>query len=94
MYPVLTEHDLRVEASLQVVAADPAHVLTQDVGYPACFDVFDQLLPGGALEIAAAPAVVRVVDDIVPALSCCICFEVLFLIDDGVAIPGQVIVTG
>ena len=58
------------------------------------FDICDQPFPRGALENTAAPAVVRVMDDVLIALLGSVGFEVLFLIDDGVAIPSQVIVTG
>ena len=64
------------------------------MGHSACFHILDELLPGRAFKIAAAPSVVRIVDDVLVALLGGISFEVLFLIDDGVAIPGEVIITG
>ena len=66
------------KAGLQVVPADSRHVLTEDMSHFPGFDICDQPFPRGALKIAAAPAVVRVMDDVFIALLGSVGFEVLF----------------
>jgi len=91
---VLTEEHLRVKASLQIVTPRPAHILDNDMGNFACLNICDELLPCRALEIAAAPAVVRIVSAVGVAPLLGVAFEIFFLIHDGITIPGVVIVTG
>lgn len=57
-------------------------------------DVCNQLFPSWAFKIAAAPAVVGIVTAVGVAPLLGIAFEVFFLIHDGIAIPGVVIVAG
>ena len=90
---VLTEEHLRVKAGLQVITTSPAHVLDDHMGNLARLNVCDELLPCWTLKVAAAPAVVRIVPTVGVASLLCIAFEVFFLIHDGVAITGIVIVT-
>ena len=91
---VLPEEYLRVKASLQIVTPRPAHILDDHMGNFACLNICDELLPCRALEIAAAPAVVRIVSAVGVAPLLGIAFEIFFLIHDGITIPGVVIVTG
>ena len=91
---VLPEEYLRVKSGLQIVTPRPAHILDDHMGDFACLNICDELLPCRALEITAAPAVVRIVSAVGVAFLLGIAFEVFFLIHDGIAIPGVVIVTG
>ena len=90
---VLPEEYLRVKAGLQVITPRPAHVLDNDMVYLPGLDVCNELLPCRALKIAAAPAVVCIVPTVGVASLLGVAFEVFFLIHDGVAITGVVIVT-
>ena len=90
---VLTEENLRVKACLQVITPRPTHVLDDHMGHFSGFDVCHQLLPSRTVEIAAAPAVIGVVAAVDVASLLGVAFEVFFLIHDGVAITGIVIVT-
>ena len=91
---VLPEKYLRVKAGLQVVPSRPAHILNNHMGNLACFNVCDEPLPCRTFKIAAAPSVVRIVPAVGVASLLGIVFEVFFLIHDGIAISGVVIVTG
>ena len=89
---------LRKEAQLTSLTADWRRWVLRTVEDCRVFalvpESLDELLPGRALEIAAAPAIVRVMDDVLVTLLGSESFEVLFLINDGIAIPGQVVVAG
>lgn len=91
---VLPEEYLRVKAGLQIVTPRPAHILDDHMGNLTRLNVCNELLPCRTLEIAAAPAVVGIVAAVGVASLLGIAFEVFFLIHDGVAIPGVVIVAG
>ena len=91
---VLPEEYLRVKSGLQIVTPRPAHILDNDMGYLPGLDVCNQLFPSWAFKIAAAPAVVGIVTAVGVAPLLGIAFEVFFLIHDGIAIPGVVIVAG
>lgn len=90
---VLPEEYLRVKSGLQIVTPRPAHILDNDMGHLACFNVRHQLFPCRTLEIAAAPSIIGIVAAVGVASLLGIAFEVFFLIHDGVAITGVVIVT-
>ena len=90
---MLPEEYLRVKAGLQIVTPRPAHILDNDMGHLACFNVRHQLFPCRTLEIAAAPSIIGIVAAVGVASLLGIAFEVFFLIHDGVAITGIVIVT-
>ena len=91
---VLPEEYLRVKSGLQIVTPRPTHILDNDMGYLPGLDVCNQLFPSWAFKIAAAPAVVGIVTAVGVAPLLGIAFEVFFLIHDGIAIPGVVIVAG
>jgi hypothetical protein len=91
---VLTEEHLRVKAGLQIVTPRPAHILDNHMGNLTCLNVCDKLFPCRPLKIAAAPAVVGIVPTVGVTSLLGIAFEIFFLIHDGIAIPGVVIVTG
>ena len=90
---MLPEEYLCVKAGLQIVTPRPAHILDNDMGHLACFNVRHQLFPCRTLEIAAAPSIIGIVAAVGVASLLGIAFEVFFLIHDGVAITGIVIVT-
>ena len=91
---VLPEEYLRVKSGLQIVTPRPAHILDDHMGNLARLNICDELLPCRALEIAAAPTVVRIVSAVGVTFLLGVAFEVFFLIHDGVTIPGVVIVAG
>ena len=91
---MLTEKYLGVKAGLQIVTTCTAHILYNDMSYLACFNICDQPLPRRSFKGSSTPTVIGIVDTVFVAPLCGIAFEVFFLIDDGVAIPGLVIVTG
>ncbi len=91
---VLPEEYLRVKSGLQIVAPCPAHILDNHMGNLTRLNVCDELLPCRALEIAAAPSVIGIVAAVGVAPLLGVAFEVFFLIHDGIAIPGVVIVAG
>ncbi len=94
MNSILPEHDLGVEAGLQVVPADAAHVLAQQMGDLPGFHVRHQPFPAGALKIAAGPSIVRIVDEVGIAALLRVGFEVSFLVQNGVRVARDVIVAG
>ena len=91
---VLPEEHLRVKPGLQIITTGPAHVLDNDMGHLPSLNVRHQLLPCGTVKVAAAPAVIGIVAAVGVASLLGIAFEIFFLIHDGIAIPGVVIVTG
>ena len=91
---MLSEEHLRVKACLQIVTPRPAHILDDHMGNPTCLNVCDKLFPCRPLEIAAAPAIIGVMAAVGVASLLGIAFEVFFLIHDGIAVPGVVIVAG
>jgi len=91
---VLPEEYLRVKSGLQIVTPRPAHILDDHMGNLACLNICDELLPCRELEITAAPAVVGIVPTVGVASLLGIAFEIFFLIHDGIAISGIVIVAG
>ena len=90
---VLTEEHLRAKAGLQIVTPCPAHVLDDHMSNLSGLNVRHQLLPCRPLEIAAAPSIIGVMAAVGVASLLSVAFEVLFLIDDGVAVASIVIVT-
>ena len=94
MNTVLPEHDFRVKTGLQIISADSAHVLYQNMSNLPGFNIRHQLLPCRSFKIASAPAVIGVVPEIGVTSLLCIAFQVLFLIYNGITIADLVIVTG
>ena len=90
---VLPEEYLRIKAGLQIITTGSAHVLDNDMGHLSGLDVCHQLLPCRPFKISTAPAVIRIVPTVGVASLPGVAFEVLFLIHDGVAVAGVVIVT-
>ena len=90
---VLPEEYLRVKAGLQIITTSPTHVLDNDMGYLSGLDVRHQLLPSWTVKIAAAPAIIGIVAAVGVASLLGVAFEVSFLIHDGIAVTGIVIVT-
>ena len=56
---VLGKQDLCVEAGLQIISPDPAHVLGNDTAHFSGLNVRNKLFPAGPLKICTAPAVIR-----------------------------------
>ena len=83
MNPMLPEEYLSVEARLQIVSADPAHVLDQHGSDLPGLNVRDQPLPVRAVEVAAGPAVVGIVVQVRVAVLCGVGFEVKLLVCNG-----------
>ena len=90
---MLPEEYFGVISGLQVIASDPAHVFRQHSRDLSRFNVRDQPFPGGPFKVSAAPAIVRIMDAIQKAMLCGIQFQVFFLVGDGIAVPGEVVIT-
>ena len=90
---VLPEEYLRVESRLQIITTRPAHVLDNDMGYLSGLNVRHQPFPCGTVKITAAPAVIGVMAAVGVASLLGVAFEVFFLIHDGIAVTGIVIVS-
>ena len=91
---MLTEEHLRVKSGLQIISADSAHVLDDHMSHFPGFNICLQPLPCRTIKVAAGITVIGIVDNITVALLLSVAFEVFFLIDNGIAIPGLFIVTG
>ena len=89
---MLAEEHLRIKACFQIIASNPAHVLGKNHADLACFHVGNQALPAGAVEVASAPAVIRVVPAVGKAVLGSIAFKIALLIDNGVGFSLLVIV--
>ena len=94
MNPMLTKEYLGVKARLQIVTPCPAHVLDNHPADLPGFNVGNHALPIGTLKVAAGPAIVRIVGDVGIAVLGRVVFEVCFLIQNGVAVAREIIVTG
>ena len=90
---VLGKQDLCVEAGLQIISPDPAHVLGNDTAHFSGLNVRNKLFPAGPLKICTAPAVIRVMDDVGKAPLGSIAFEHGFLIEYRVTVPNLLIIT-
>ena len=90
---MLSEEHLRVKACLQIITTRPTHGLDDHMSNLSGLDVRHQLLPCRPFKISTAPAVIRIVPTVGVASLPGVAFEVLFLIHDGVAVAGVVIVT-
>ena len=90
---VLPEEYLRVKSGLQIITTSPTHVFDDYMSNLSGLDVLHQLLPSGTVKVAAAPSVIGIVAAVGVAPLLGVAFEVFFLIHDGVAVTGIVIVT-
>ena len=91
---VLAEHHFRIKSCFKIVAPDSAHILRQNHANLSGFHVGNQAFPAGAVEIAAAPSVVRIVLAVGEAMLVSIILQIELLVHDGVAFPVEVIVAG
>ena len=91
---MLPEEYLCVKAGLQIVTPRPAHIFYNDMSNFACFNVSNKLFPSGTLKISSTPTVIGIVLTVRITFLMGIAFEVLFLIDNTVAITSLVIITG
>ena len=91
---VLTEHHFRIKSCFKIVAPDSAHILRQNHANLSGFHVGNQAFPAGAVEIAAAPSVVRIVLAVGESMLVSIILQIELLVHDGVAFPVEVIVAG
>ena len=91
---MLGKQDLCVEAGLQIISPDPAHVLGNDTAHFSGLNVRNKLFPAGPLKICTAPAVIRVMDDVGKAPLGSIAFEHGFLIEYRVTVPNLLIIAG
>ena len=90
---VLPEEYLCVKAGLQIITTSSTHVLDNDMSHFSGLNIRHQLLPCGTVKIAAAPAIIGIMAAVGVTSLLGVAFEVLFLIHDGVAVTGIVIVT-
>ena len=69
------------------------HQLRESVTALPGLNVRHRPLPGRPVKIAARPSVIRTMDTVSIPVVCGVALQVFFLIDDRIAVPGQVIVT-
>ena len=50
---MLTEHDLRIKAGLQIISADSVHVLYDNMSHPPGFNIGKQPLPRRTVKVAS-----------------------------------------
>ena len=90
---MLPKEDFRIEASLQIVPPDTAHVLGDHTANLPDLNVRDELFPTGPLKVCPAPSIVRIVDRVRESPLGGVAFEHSLLIHDGVTVPNLLIVT-
>ena len=81
-HPEFAKEDFRIKSSLKIVTANPAHVLCDDTADLASFNIGNQPLPIGPVEVPAGPAVIGVVDAVVKAMLSGVALQLHFLICD------------
>ena len=91
---VLTEHHFRIKSCFKIVAPDSAHILSQNHADLSGFHVGNQVFPAGAVEIAAAPSVVRIVFAVGESMLIGVILQIELLVHDGVTFSVEVIVAG
>ena len=74
-----------VEADFQIVSAKSAHVLDDHSTDQASLNITHHLGECRSIKVRTGVAVVRVMPDVCEAILSCIVFQVLFLIENGVA---------
>ena len=91
--PMLPEQDLGIEARLQIVTPDTAHILGDHTADFPGLNVCHKLFPTGPLKICPAPSVVRVMGNVSKSSLGSIAFKHGLLIHNGIAVPNLLIVT-
>ena len=91
---VLRENYLGVEADLQIVAPDPAHVLGDNSSDFVGFHILYETVSRRTVEGSAAVPIVRVVNWIVEVLLSGIDFQTFLLVLDGAAFLAKTVLTG
>ena len=91
---VIGEVRIRVIADLQIVAPEAAHILHDDGGDIAHFNVLQQLLKAGAVEIRAGVSVIHIVSRVAEVIFLGIFLKHPLLIGDGIAIALGAVVSG
>ena len=81
---MLAKHNLGIEASLQIVAPDSAHILGDHTADLSGLNVRNHLFPARAFKAAAGPAVIRIMDAVSEAMLCGIVLQEPFLRQYGI----------
>ena len=89
---VLWEGDLRIEAHTEVITTHSAEIFYKDNANLTGFNVGNQAFPVRTLKIRAAPTVVRIDRYIRKIPFTGIAREHILLMDDGITVPGKIIV--
>lgn len=89
---VLREGDLRIEAHTEIVTTHATEVFDQDNAHLTGFNVGNQAFPVWTLKIRTAPTVVRIDRYIRKIPFTGIAREHILLMNDGITVPGKVIV--
>ena len=90
---VFRKENFRVDADLQIVSADTAHVLGKNDTNFIILHQFNHALPIGSFEVSPGVPVIHEKLDILETLFFSVSFENRLLIDNAVAIACQFIVT-
>ena len=89
---VLREGDLRIEAHTELITTHATEVFYKDNAHLTGFNVGNQAFPAWALKIRTAPTVVRINRYIRKISFTGIAREHILLMDDGITVPGKIIV--
>ena len=89
---VLREGDLRIEAHTEVITTHATEVFYKDNAHLTGFNVGNQAFPVGTLKIRTAPTVVRIDRYIRKIPFTGIAREHILLMNDGITVPGKIIV--
>ena len=91
---VIGEVRIRVIPDLQIIAPEAAHVLHDDGGDVAHFNVLQQLLKAGTVEIGAGVPVIHIVSSVAEVILFGIFLKHPLLIGDGIAVALGAVVSG
>jgi len=83
------KHNLGIEASLEIITPNPAHILGNHTADLSGLNVRNQAFPVRAVEAAARPAVVCVMGTVTEPMLGSIRFEHQFLMNDRVTIARR-----
>lgn len=89
---VLREGDLRIEAHTELITTHATEVFYKDNAHLTGFNVGNQAFPAWTLKIRTAPTVVRINRYIRKISFTGIAREHILLMDDGITVPGKIIV--
>ena len=91
---LFSKQHFRVKAGLQIISANSGHILHQHSADLTSFNICQQLFPTGSVKVATGVTIIRIMDTVFEAVLGGIFLQHFFLIDDGVAVARQFVITG